>query len=332
MAAVLLGVVVERGVAAAQRRGVLAALDDPLGVGRDEGSAVVHVGDRVLDDLLGLEVLQVDHGDARMGLVVDEDELAVVVAGRLRERRVVGVRPVDWLVGSRVAGGQDVLGADRADAPALPRLGREDADDLEQAHRRQADHEHLPAVAARAEHHVLVVRATGHVGLQRGRHVVGRQAARGGDLARRAGHADRRGGLLLLAFGHRLGLLRFARLTAGVHVRAAAAEGHGRQQQQNGDDEHQAFHAGSPLTFARRPRASRWVDAGRPDGAQAQATLAPVAGHRADDGGAHRPIRLWQRGSFVSRCVAGLLGRDTSSRAPVPPGILAPWIPPPSAS
>jgi hypothetical protein len=49
--------------------------------GRDEGRAVVADQVGVFDDLLGFKVAQVDDGDAGAGLVVDEEELAVIVAG-----------------------------------------------------------------------------------------------------------------------------------------------------------------------------------------------------------------------------------------------------------
>ena len=71
-------------------------------------------------------------------LVVDEEELAVVVAVGLATGRVVGVGP-----GDRRCRPLSPLGEHRfgvvAEAVALPRLGREDADDLEHAHRRHAD-------------------------------------------------------------------------------------------------------------------------------------------------------------------------------------------------
>jgi hypothetical protein len=74
-AAVGLLVLLDRRVAIAQHRRVLAALDDVVRVGRDERSAVVADRQRVLDDLLGLPVAQVDHADAGVGLVADEQEL-----------------------------------------------------------------------------------------------------------------------------------------------------------------------------------------------------------------------------------------------------------------
>ena len=57
-----------------------------------------------LDELTGrdlhrAEVLQADHGDARVGLVADEDEVAVVVALGLAERGVVHVAPIHVAAG-----------------------------------------------------------------------------------------------------------------------------------------------------------------------------------------------------------------------------------------
>ena len=92
-AAVLLVVLLDRRVAAAERGGILRAFDHVLGVRRDERRAVVRLEDRVRDDLRGGEVGEVDHRHARVGLVTDEQELPVVVAVRLRQVRVVGVPP-----------------------------------------------------------------------------------------------------------------------------------------------------------------------------------------------------------------------------------------------
>jgi hypothetical protein len=100
-------------------------------------------------DLLGDEVREVDDRDPRVGLVVDEDELAVVVAGGLGQRRVVHVGPRDVAAGA-VATGEHALGL-IAVAVALPRLGREHADVLEDAHARHADHDEVAAVTARRE-------------------------------------------------------------------------------------------------------------------------------------------------------------------------------------
>ncbi len=104
-----------RRILPAQRRGVLGALDDVLGVGGDKGRAVVADDVGVLDDLLGLEVAQIDHGDAGAGLVVDEQQLAVVVAGRLAQRGVMGVAHANRLA-IHVAAVQHVLGAQVADS------------------------------------------------------------------------------------------------------------------------------------------------------------------------------------------------------------------------
>jgi hypothetical protein len=109
----------------------------------------------VLDDLLGAEVAQVDHGHARVGLVVDEDPLAVVVAVGLAQRRVMGVAHAN-LDAIDVAGIQDLLGGDIADAVALPGFGREDGDILEDAHGGHADHDQVARVAARGEEIVLI--------------------------------------------------------------------------------------------------------------------------------------------------------------------------------
>ena len=76
---------------------ILRRLDHVVGVLGDEGAAVGGLEQRVDHDLLGFEVVQVDHRDARVGLVVDEQPAAVVLAVGLGDRRVVGVTIVDLL-------------------------------------------------------------------------------------------------------------------------------------------------------------------------------------------------------------------------------------------
>jgi len=95
---------------------------------------VIRLHHAARDDLLGGEVLQVDHGHARAGLVADEEVLAVVVARGLGQRGVVGVRPGLGLAVA-IAAGEHGLGL-IVEAVALPGLGGEHGDVLEDAHRR----------------------------------------------------------------------------------------------------------------------------------------------------------------------------------------------------
>ncbi|TLD45613.1 MAG: hypothetical protein FAZ92_02125 [Accumulibacter sp.] len=146
-AAVLLVELLEREeLLVLQRCRVLRRLDHVLGVRRDEGTAVFGLEDRVDDDLLGLEVAQVDHRQPRVRLVVDEQELAVVLALRLRDRRVVRVAPGDFLAVDPTLR-QDGFRA-FVEAVALPGLGSEHTDVLENAHRGDAIDDHLPGLAA----------------------------------------------------------------------------------------------------------------------------------------------------------------------------------------
>ena len=197
-AAILRIVLLEPGVLPADRRGVLRAFDHVFGVGRDERAAVVVDGIRVLDQLLGLEVAQIDHRQAGVGLVVDEHELAVVLALRLRDVGVVRVAPLQLAAVGHVAALQDFVGR-TAETVALPRLGGEHGQHFQDAHRRHADDQHLPGLAAGREHDVRVGLAGRHVGLDGGVHVIRRQAALG-DHRRRVGrhlagdgHATRAG-------------------------------------------------------------------------------------------------------------------------------------------
>ena len=98
------------------------------------------------DDLLGFEVAQVDHGEARVGLVVDEQELTVVLAFGFGHGRVVCITPVDFLA-------VDVALAQHGfrlfvKAITLPGFRREHADVLENAHGRNAIHQDLTRLAA----------------------------------------------------------------------------------------------------------------------------------------------------------------------------------------
>ncbi len=153
-ALVFLFVLTDGRVVAAPRNGVLAALDDVLGVGCDECAAVVAERERVLDDLLGFPVAQIDDTDASVDLVVDEEPLPVIVPVGFREGRVVGVAPeVGLALGE--AGFEDFV-AD-AETPALPGLGGEDGDGAEQAHAGETDRKDLSGVPAGGEHDILVL-------------------------------------------------------------------------------------------------------------------------------------------------------------------------------
>ena len=152
-----------------------------LGVGRHErrGVVAVQVGHRA-QDLLGLEVAQVDARQPAVHLV-DEEPAAVVVALGLRERRMVRVAPRELA--------QHLLGIV---IETVPRggVGREDRNGGQMPHRREAVDVHLPGVAARREHVVLVQVARRHVGLLRGHGQVRLgAAARGAARFGRAGRA-----------------------------------------------------------------------------------------------------------------------------------------------
>ncbi len=191
-AAVVGLVVLDGAIAEAERHGVLATLDDVVGVGRHERAAVVADGDRVLDDLLHFKVAQVDDRHAGVGLVVDEQEVTVIVTVGLAEGRMMGVGPGERLaVDGLTTLSQNFLRAQLAIAEALPRLRGEDGDLLQDAHRRQTNDVHLARLAAGGELIVLVVLAAGGVGLDRGGDVGRGQATLlgdGVDVFRRAGY------------------------------------------------------------------------------------------------------------------------------------------------
>ena len=94
---------------------------------------MVTQSDGVLDDLLGFEIPKVNRRQPGVGLVVDEQPVAVVVAARFAERRVVSVRP-GQLVIAHVAFRQDLHRGNLAVAPALPGFGCEDSNSLQHAH------------------------------------------------------------------------------------------------------------------------------------------------------------------------------------------------------
>ena len=144
--------------------------DRVLAVRCDEGRGVVSgdVGDRA-DDLLGLEVAQVDAGEAPVHLV-DEEPAAVVVAVRLGERGMVNIAPGEVaqhllrLVVETVAGRG---------------IGRVHGNRGQMPHGRNAVDVDLAGMAARGEHVVLVEVAGGHVGLHGRDGHVGRGASAG---------------------------------------------------------------------------------------------------------------------------------------------------------
>ena len=172
------------GVAALGQRHREAGRDQHvLAVLGHERRAVVaaRVRDRP-EDLLGLEVAQVDPGDAVVGVVVDEQPAAVVLTVGLREPGVVDVTPgevaehLPRLLVVTVAG---------------PGVLREHRDGGNVPHRRQAGHVDLPRVPAGVEQVVLVFLAWLDVGLGRGG---GRRRGRRAGAGRAAGRGDDGGG------------------------------------------------------------------------------------------------------------------------------------------
>jgi len=149
---------------------VLGGLHHILGVWGDEGAAVLGLEEGVDHDLLGLEVVQIDHGHSWIGLVVDEEVLAVVLALGLRYGRVMGIAVGDVLAAD-LALRQHRLGL-VVEAVPLPGLGREDADVLQDTHRRDAVDDDLAGLTARAESQVLVPSARRRVGLGRRQQVL----------------------------------------------------------------------------------------------------------------------------------------------------------------
>jgi hypothetical protein len=189
-----------------QRRGILRGLDHVLGVGTDEGAAVLRLEDRVDHDLLGLEVAQVDHRQARVGLVVDEQELAVVLAVGFGNGRMVGIAPGNVLAVD-AALLQHVLRA-FVEAIALPGLRREYADVLEDAHRGNRIDDHLARLTAGTEGDEFIALAGWHVSLRRRQQILLAQPARlqhvlqgvgrpGGGRQPHPGRQQQRGGLLV---------------------------------------------------------------------------------------------------------------------------------------
>ena len=172
-AAILLVELLQRSELAAQRGRILRRFGDVIGVRADESAAMLGGEDRVLDDLLGLEVAQVDHRDAGRILVIDEQPLTIGLAIGLGQGRVMGIAPQHGfrLALDHGAFLQDALGL-VVEAVTLPGLGSEDADILQDAHGRNAVDDHLTALTTRAEHHELVDLAGRIVGLGGGHDVV----------------------------------------------------------------------------------------------------------------------------------------------------------------
>ena len=138
-------------------RGVLVNPDGPIrywtgearrhhrvfGVRRDERRRVVavQIGNRS-KNLLGLEIPEIDAGNATVHLV-DEEPAAVVLAFGFRQRGMMGVAPGQFA--------QHLLGV-VVKAVAGRRVRRVHRDRGEMAHRRHAVHVNLSAVPTRREH------------------------------------------------------------------------------------------------------------------------------------------------------------------------------------
>ena len=151
-------VLVDRHVPLRRRHAEPGARDDVLVVLGDERRAVVAgaVGD--LEDLLGLELRELEPGDARRVVAVDEQPAAVGYAAGLAELRMVGVVPRH----EAVAGHQHGLRL-LAVAPTVLRALREDRHVLEEPAGRQAVHPDLAVEPAGHEGVELVVFARGDV-------------------------------------------------------------------------------------------------------------------------------------------------------------------------
>jgi hypothetical protein len=160
-----------------------------LRVGCRENAAVRRLEVRHLQDLLGAEVAEIDHADAAVRAVVDVKPAAVILAVGLAQRRVMRVAPpqVGLAVGDGVVGRvrsargplpERALRPVGAVAIALPRLGCEDGNRLQQPHRRHANHVHLARMTARREQHVFVAPSRRHEGLEGPGGVLGAQTAR----------------------------------------------------------------------------------------------------------------------------------------------------------
>jgi hypothetical protein len=107
---------------------------------------VVGAHEGIGHDLLGLHVPQVDDGDAGVRLVVDEQVLAVVVGVGLRQGRMMGVAPGE-VAAFHATLGQHLVGLLGPGAPALPGLGREHTDHLQESHGGDPDDLDLPGLA-----------------------------------------------------------------------------------------------------------------------------------------------------------------------------------------
>ena len=120
---------------------VLCGLKDVLSVGWNERAAVVVDEQRVFDDLFGFKVSKIDHRDACVGLVVDEEPISVVVAIGFRECGVVCVSPA-VLFAADIAFVENFVSD--SESPPLPRFWSKHTDRAENAHGRHTNDEDLP--------------------------------------------------------------------------------------------------------------------------------------------------------------------------------------------
>src|SRR5690606_6225210 len=140
---------VHAGTVVGVRDEELAVAEHVLGVRHLlQAQAVDGLDVRDADDLVRLHDVQTDTSDAGVGLVVDEQVLAVVAAVGHRDVRVVAVPVREVLT-------HDLL-AFVGDAPAGGRVGVEHRDTHQLAHRGNAQHAHFTLVTTRPEAVVLV--------------------------------------------------------------------------------------------------------------------------------------------------------------------------------
>jgi hypothetical protein len=88
-------VLVEGSIFTIKGRGIVATFNNPLGIGRDKGAAMIAQGDGIFYNLLRFEIFQADNGQAGVGLVVDKEVFAVIVAVGFAEGGMMGVTPGD---------------------------------------------------------------------------------------------------------------------------------------------------------------------------------------------------------------------------------------------
>ena len=142
--AILFLVFTQRSVFPTERRRVLIRFEDVLRIRGHERATVLADQQWIFDDLLCVEVLEIDDRQPAVRLLVDERKLPVINAVSFAQCHVVGIAVRDGLSVDVATGEHRFCLV--TESVTLPWFRSEDSDRSVDAHRGDADNEHLARV------------------------------------------------------------------------------------------------------------------------------------------------------------------------------------------